>query len=195
MAETVNVPPRGRRPDREETPPKNRSRAKDSEPDAQDAASRRERNTGTGAAERSRPSPNTKAGRADAQIKESLVNLYGTVGLAVNGVGTINQNPAMVAAGVNIVVQAPTLADTWLEVGTQVPTVRRFLESMLVGSAVATIAMQHVGIVAPVLWALGLIPGAMGEAFLTPDARIAGEAFAAAQTAATAQTNGTPPTA
>jgi hypothetical protein len=193
MAETVNIPPRGRRPDREETPPKNRSRAKDSEP-VQDAASR-ERNTGTGGTARSRPSPTTKAGRADAQIKESLVNLYGTVGLAVNGIGTINQNPAMVAAGVNIVVQAPTLADTWLEVGTQVPTVRRFLESMLVGSAVATIAMQHVGIVAPVLWALGLIPGAMGEAFLTPDARVAGEAFAAAQTAATAQTNGTPPIA
>jgi hypothetical protein len=193
MAETVNIPPRGRRPDKEESSPKNRTRAKDSEP-AQDAASR-ERNTGTGATERSRPSPNTKAGRADAQIKESLVNLYGTVGLAIGGVGQVNQNPAMVAAGVNITVQASTLADTWLEVGTQVPSVRKFLESMLVGSAVATIAMQHVGIVAPVLWALGVIPSAMGEVFLTPDARTAGEAFAAAATAAHAQTNGTPPIA
>jgi hypothetical protein len=192
MAETVNIPPRGRRPDKEESPPRNRTRAKDSAP-AQDAASRG-RDT-TGAAERPRPSPNTKAGRADAQIKESLINLYGTVGLAVNGIGTVNQSPAMVAAGVNIAVQAPTLADTWLEVGTQVPAVRKFLESMLVGSAVATLAMQHVGVVAPILWAMGLIPGAMGEAFLTPDARLAGEAFAAAQAATTAQTNGTPPVA
>lgn len=128
----------------------------------------------------------------DAQIKESLLNLYGTIGLATVGIGQVNENPALVAAGVNVTVQAPDLCDTWIEVGNQVPAIRKWLESMLTGTAIATLAMQHLGLVAPIVAALGFIPFTMGEVFLAPEAKEAAQQFAAARNAAHAAANGQP---
>jgi hypothetical protein len=102
----------------------------------------------------------------------------------------MHNNPAMVAAGVNITAQAESVSDTWLELGRQVPAVRRMLESMLTGSAYATLVMGHIAMLAPVGVALGVIPEHLGSMFLAPEARAAGEAFAAMRQAQAAANNG-----
>lgn len=179
--ETVNV----KRPPRNESPPR---RNQDSRP-AQDAPSRGgDRGADGGSIPRPRhSSPNTKSARLDAQIKDSLTNLYGTIGLALGGIGQMHGDVGMVMAGVNITVQAEPTADLWLELGQQVPAVRRGLESMLTGSAIATLAMAHVAMAAPIVAAMGLIPGGFAEPFLTDEAKMAGAAFA--QATATANAN------
>lgn len=190
MAETIRIKDTENRPPRgEQSPRAKREKHSDS---AQDAPSR-DRDTGSagGSIPRSRQSvPNTKAARLDAQIKDSLVNLYGTIGLAIGGVGQTQGNAGLVAAGVNITLHAPDTADVWLELGQQIPAVRRALESMLTGSAIATLAMSHVAMVAPVVAALGLIPGSFAEPFMRDEAKQAGALFAQMQATAHANDNG-----
>src|SRR5262245_31793848 len=103
----VRIADQEARPKRGESDPRNKSPRS-----AQDAPSRSEDGGSAGGSiPRSRPSvPNTKAARLDAQIKDSLVNLYGTIGMAVGGIGTMHGNAGMVAAGVNVTLHAPDTA-------------------------------------------------------------------------------------
>src|SRR5213596_3078743 len=142
--ETGKIP----RPPRSESEPKNRKPPGDENTAAQDRDTGARGPAAGRASSVRQPSPGTKAGRADARIRDALANLYGTLGLSVGGIGQMHGNPDLVAAGVNITVQSEPVIDTWMELGEEIPAVRKALESMLTSSAIATLAMGHIGMIA-----------------------------------------------
>jgi hypothetical protein len=188
MADTIPIPDR---PPRGETPPRTK-------PPRDDATSRRgQGDTGMpprdGSAQSSAPTRPRRRTKDDTLILESLTGMYGMIGAGIAGVGQVQGNAGLVAAGINITVQGETLAQQWLDLGAQVPAVRRAMESMIRGGAVSVVVMGNAGIVLPVLSAVGVIPQQLGNVFLAPEAVEAGQAYQAMQTAAAATGgNGTP---
>jgi hypothetical protein len=183
MADTINLD--DKRPGREERPP--RATAKP----PRDAATSRsgEGDKGGAAAPPSRPRRSRQS--ADARIKESLTGMYAMIGSGMSGIGAVQQNAGLYAAGVNVATQAEVIADNWIDCANEIPAVRRGLESMLKGGAVTVLVMSHVGLVLPALASAGVVPQQVGNMFLSPEAVEQGMQFQAAQAAAAAE-NGTP---
>lgn len=188
MADTIDIGKGAAkdRPAREERTPRTK-------PPGDDATSRR-RERDKGAASDATPRPRRKGTKptADERIKESLTGMYAMIGSGMSGIGAVQQNAGLYAAGVNVAMQAEGIADNWLDAANEIPAVRRGLESMLKGGAVTVLVMSHVGLILPALAAAGVVPQQVGNMFLAPEAVEQGMAFQAQQAAAAAAQNGTP---
>jgi hypothetical protein len=165
-------PPRGeRKPSAKQRPPRrDTATSRDGDGDT----------GGTGATRSSRP----RSRGNDKLILESLTGLYGMIGAGLAGVGQVQGNAGLLAAGVNVTIQGEELAQQWVALGDQVPAVRR---------AVSVVVMGNIGIVLPVLAAAGILPQQVGNMFLHPEAVEAGQAYQAMQAAAAAGANGGTP--
>jgi hypothetical protein len=174
-------PPRGeRKPSAKQRPPRrDTATSRDGDGDT----------GGTGATRSSRP----RSRGNDKLILESLTGLYGMIGAGLAGVGQVQGNAGLLAAGVNVTIQGEELAQQWVALGDQVPAVRRALEGMLQTGAVSVVVMGNIGIVLPVLAAAGILPQQVGNMFLHPEAVEAGQAYQAMQAAAAAGANGGTP--
>lgn len=192
MADTIRIPDQDQRPPREERAPRDDT----SRRAATSRAGSGDDKGGTGARSSGAPASRPRRrNRDDTLILESLTGMYGMVGAGVAGIGQIQGNAGLVAAGVNVTLQGETLAQQWLDLGEQVPAVRSALEGMLKGGAVSVVIMGNAGVAIPVLAALGIIPAPVGNMFLAPEAVEAGQAYqqmqAAAAAAAAAANGGT----
>lgn len=176
MADTIRIKDR---PERGERPPRHK-------PTGDAATSRPGREGKDGAATAAPPRPRRTNASADARIKESLTGMYAMIGSGMSGIGAVQQNAGLYAAGVNVATQAEGIADQWIDTAREIPAVRRGLESMLKGGAVTVLVMSHVGIILPVLAASGVVPQHIGNMFLSPEAVEQGMAFKAQQDAAAA---------
>lgn len=172
-------PPRGeRKPSAKRPPRRDTATSRDGEGDT----------GGTGATRSSRP----RSRGNDKLILESLTGLYGMVGAGIAGVGQVQGNAGLIAAGVNVTIQGEDLAQQWVALGDQVPAVRRALEGMLQTGAMSVVVMGNIGVILPLLAAAGILPQQVGNMFLHPDAVEAGQAFQAMQAAAAAANGGAP---
>jgi hypothetical protein len=190
MADTIPVPGADR-PPRGERKPRAKPRAQ--QPPRRDATSSgREGDTPDGSADSPPLTRPRRRSSADRRILESLTGMYGMVGAGIAGVGQVQGNAGLLAAGINVTVQGETLAGQWLDLAEEVPAVRRALEGMLKGGAVSVVVMGNAGIALPILAAAGIIPQQVGNMFLAPEAVEAGMAYQAQQQAAAAAANGTP---
>jgi hypothetical protein len=184
MADTIPTPG-ANRPPRDEHKPRSASK-----PPRDDATSQRGGGDKGGAARTASPRPRRR-GKDDALIIESLTGMYGMVGAGIAGVGQVQGNAGLVAAGVNVTVQGESLAQQWLDLADQVPAVRRSLEAMLKGGAVSVVIMGNAGVILPILSAIGVLPQPVGNMFLTAEAVEAGQQYQTMQQAAAAAAAGT----
>lgn len=133
--------------------------------------------------------PSTKLSAADKKLHGALTQMYGGIGMGVQGIATLSGDIGLSIAGANITTMASDTADAWLSLAQQNPRVRAMLEGMVQGSAVATLVGCHASMILPVLASRGVVPGEVANMFLTTEAKEYAAAMAAART--TAGQNGT----
>lgn len=180
MADTIKLPGDDKRPPREERKPRSAQPPRDA------ATSRSGDGDQRAAAPDPTPPRRRRRSSADARIKESLTGMYAMIGSGMSGIGAVQGNAGLYAAGVNVAVQGEGIAEQWLDLADEVPAVRRGLESMLKGGAITVVIMSHVGLVLPALASAGVVPQQVGNMFLTAEAIEQAQQFQAAQQAAAA---------
>jgi hypothetical protein len=101
-----------------------------------------------------------RRGRAtiDDKLRESLVDTYQMLGLALITIAMPGEDQGLAATGVMVTERADAAADAWLDVADKNPKVKSALRKFTEGSAFAGLFAIHLSMVAPVLASRGILP-------------------------------------
>jgi hypothetical protein len=128
----------------------------------------------------------------ERKIREALVQFYTMGGGFIQVRGQTSGDLGLATAGVNIHTRAGEAADMWVDLARQNSQVKKALQHLIAGGAVAGVIGVHAMMIVPVLSAQGMVRPEFGVMALNDDAKQhwVREAQAAAAREAAAQNGG-----
>jgi hypothetical protein len=96
-----------------------------------------------------KPPPRRRRAGNTRNLQLAIQENYVLVGMVLYGAGAARQSPQLSQVGMGFVQQSEVLAEQWLKVADQYPSVRTALERATTASAVGALVGTHVAICAP----------------------------------------------